>query len=92
VVILGDWKWGGRAPWKRLPEDPDATRLTAAEMDDALRILTGNVKPDFSRTSERPAEGSTRRTSPVMKRIEAPAPESYDTLGPPAQPDTGGAR
>lgn len=47
VVVFGDWKYGGRAPWRRLPEDPDATRLTKEEMEDALRILQDRVKPKY---------------------------------------------
>ena len=62
VVIFGNWKYGGRAPWKQLPEDPNATRLTDAEMEDALRILRENVRPDYS-TATGPATTSTG-TSP----------------------------
>jgi len=101
VVIFGDWKYSGRAPWKRLPEDPHATRLTEEEMGDALRILRDAVKPDFSRATE-PAEGATRpvearnpRAVPGVRDsgISAPAPpHMYDSLRPPARVDSGGRR
>ena len=47
AVVFGEWTWGGRAPWKRLPEDSLATMLAGAEIDDALRILYDRVKPVY---------------------------------------------
>jgi lipoprotein-anchoring transpeptidase ErfK/SrfK len=99
VVVFGDWAWGRRAPWKQLPEDPHATQLTEEEMSDALRILHEAVKPDYSIGAGVPSEGATRPAPtppgrparPPGSGIEMPAsPDSYDSLRPPARPDTGG--
>ena len=101
VVVFGEWRYGRRAPWKRLPEDPDATRLGDDEMADALRILIDRVRPDFSKVTG-PAEGSSR---PVETRNVLPAPgvrdsgitvpappHMFDSLRPPARVDSGGFR
>jgi hypothetical protein len=45
VVVWGRWDWNGRAPWKRLPEDPDATTVVDDELAEALRILAGAKAP-----------------------------------------------
>ena len=47
AVVFGEWTWGARAPWKRLPEGSLATTIAAAEIDDALRILRDRVKPVY---------------------------------------------
>jgi hypothetical protein len=36
VRIFGGYAFGRRRPWKRLPDDPHATDVTAAEIDSAL--------------------------------------------------------
>jgi len=45
VVVWGRWDWGGRAPWKRLPEDADATTIGDDELAEALRLLGGAKAP-----------------------------------------------
>jgi lipoprotein-anchoring transpeptidase ErfK/SrfK len=37
VVVMGEYAFGQRRPWKRLPEDPQATRLGVEEIEAALR-------------------------------------------------------
>jgi len=101
VVVFGEWRYGRRAPWKRLPEDPHLTRITDAEMADALRILQEQVRPDFSKVAG-PAEGASRpievrnaRPVPGVRDsgITLPAPpHMYDSLRPPARVDSGGVR
>ena len=100
VVVFGEWRYGQRAPWKRLPEDPDATRLGEADLADALRILHDRVKPDFSKVTgpaegaSRPLERNTRPTAGVRDTgITVPAPpHMFDSLRPPARVDSGGIR
>jgi lipoprotein-anchoring transpeptidase ErfK/SrfK len=101
VVVFGEWRYGRRAPWKRLPEDPDATLLTADEMADALRILNDKVRPDFSKVvgpaegASRPVEARNARPVPGVRDsgISMPAPpHMYDSLRPPARVDSGGVR
>jgi lipoprotein-anchoring transpeptidase ErfK/SrfK len=36
VVIFGDYSYGKNAPWKRLEEDPNATAISLAEIEQAL--------------------------------------------------------
>lgn len=38
VVVMGAYAFGQRRPWKRLPADPRATAVTAAELDSALAL------------------------------------------------------
>jgi hypothetical protein len=45
VVVWGRWDWERRAPWKRLPEDPDATTVGTDELAEALRLLAGGKAP-----------------------------------------------
>ena len=47
VVVFGAWAWSARSPWKRLPEDPQATTLTPAEIEDALRMLRERTRPVY---------------------------------------------
>jgi len=50
VVVFGEWAWGQRAPWKRLPEDPGEGSLTPAEVEEALRMLREGDRPRFGVT------------------------------------------
>lgn len=59
VVIFGEWEWGRRAPWKRLPEEPDAATLQPSEIDEALRMLREADAPDFRTASARTATTAT---------------------------------
>jgi hypothetical protein len=47
VVVFGEWAWGARAPWKRLPEDASATTLASHELEEALRTWREAVRPEF---------------------------------------------
>ncbi|MBI5711718.1 MAG: L,D-transpeptidase [Candidatus Eisenbacteria bacterium] len=38
VVVMGAYAFGQRRPWQRLPDDPRATAVTAAEVDSALAL------------------------------------------------------
>jgi hypothetical protein len=60
AVVFGEWTWGARAPWKRLPEDPGACTLDPDELADALRILHTRARPDIVATAEAPADTSHR--------------------------------
>jgi hypothetical protein len=37
VVVFGEYGYGRRPPWKRLPEDPGAATLSPREIEEALR-------------------------------------------------------
>ncbi len=37
VVVFGDYKWGGRKPWKKLAEDPKANDYTVEQMDEIIQ-------------------------------------------------------
>ncbi len=58
VVVFGEWAWGKRAPWKRLPEDSSACLLGPQEIDEALRMLSAGDRPHFA------AAADTTRSSP----------------------------
>jgi hypothetical protein len=45
VLVFGEYDWRGRPPWKRLPEDPRATDVTAVEIAAALRDAKPPVFP-----------------------------------------------
>jgi hypothetical protein len=47
VVVFGEWKWGRREPWKRMPEEPRACTLGADEIEAALRVLSSGERPHF---------------------------------------------
>jgi hypothetical protein len=69
VVVWGTWDWGGRAPWKRLPEDPNACTLASSEMEEALRILLGGAAMEGDRSTRKldredvPGDTTVRVTS-----------------------------
>jgi hypothetical protein len=48
VVVMDEYAFGQRRPWKRLPEDPQATRLRTEEIEAALSRW-GVVAPDSTR-------------------------------------------
>lgn len=39
IVVLGAYDFDAPAPWRRLPVDPHATRLQAAELDELVRSI-----------------------------------------------------
>ena len=43
VVIFGTYTWGKRGPWTRLPEDPDAARVSSGVADSAMAPYLGLV-------------------------------------------------
>jgi len=47
VVVMDEYAFGGRKPWKRLPEDPRATAVAAEEIEAALGRwgVTGDALP-----------------------------------------------
>ena len=64
VLVFGEYAWGKPAPWKRLPEDPEAASPAIAELDSALHVAfpaapvaaaDSSVVPD----SLAPADSST---------------------------------
>ena len=48
IVVWGEWAWGQRAPWKRVPEEPSVGTLRADELDEALGMLTSGTRPVFA--------------------------------------------
>jgi hypothetical protein len=48
-VVFGGWAWRGRAPWKRLPEDPAATTLTPEDIEEAVRVMTSGMRPVYAK-------------------------------------------
>ena len=65
VVVFGEWDWNGRAPWKRLPEHPLATRLGDDEIEESLRVLREAVRPRFG------VIDSTEKSLPVPRKTKA---------------------
>ena len=49
VVVLGEYPWGQPAPWKQLPEDPRATQVSEAEVDE---VLAGYLATIYERQQE----------------------------------------
>jgi hypothetical protein len=66
VSVFGAWAWGERAPWKRLPEDPDAVTLSSDEIAEAVRMITEGVRPRHGTAAAPPA--------PVPDRARASQP------------------
>jgi hypothetical protein len=48
VVVFGAYAYGRRPPWKRLPENPEATAVPLPEIETALRAY-----PDLGRRAEK---------------------------------------
>jgi hypothetical protein len=48
VVVIDEYAFGQRRPWKRLPDDPRATTLRLEEVETALRNF-GALAPDSAR-------------------------------------------
>jgi hypothetical protein len=83
VVVFGEWKWKGRAPWKRLPEDSVATTLTADDLDDALRVMTAGVRPVYVKLEpEGPAPAER------VRRDSVAAPVRRDSIAAPSEADS----
>jgi len=65
AVVFGAWRWGARAPWKRLPEDAAAASLGADEIAEALRVLAERVAPQFPARAARDTTARAR-AAPVV--------------------------
>ncbi|MFN8011912.1 MAG: L,D-transpeptidase [Holophagaceae bacterium] len=47
VVVFGEYGFGRPKPWKEAPEHPEAARLAAVELAEALRVLKEAVVPEL---------------------------------------------
>lgn len=74
VLVAGEYDYGAPAPWLRLPEDPDADRLSSLEAEAALL-------PHLDAIAERPADRVAARGKVVINRNPVPG----DTLRLPEQ-------
>jgi hypothetical protein len=83
VVVFGEWRWGRRAPWKRLPEHPDACALAPEEIEDALRVMTAGVVPVFPAI----ADSTAARPGGLAPADSSRAPSDSARVSP-AAPDT----
>jgi len=52
VIIFGTYAYGQTAPWKKLPEDKNATTLSSTELED---LVTNNLETIQARATERAA-------------------------------------
>lgn len=43
VIIFGDYSYGGKAPWQRLADDPNATAISITEIDGVLNKYTSTI-------------------------------------------------
>ncbi len=89
VVVFGEWAWGERAPWKRLPEDATLAALSNADVDEALRTWSEAVQPDFTpppaATAKKPAPVRVPADS-ARVRSAAAVRDSASRRGTPAPP------
>jgi lipoprotein-anchoring transpeptidase ErfK/SrfK len=51
VIIFGDYSYGEKAPWQRLPDDPAATAISIAEIDGVLNKYSPTIA-ERARTRE----------------------------------------
>jgi len=64
VVIFGDYTYGKRPVWTRLAEDPGATRISIAEIENALNQHLATIATKArARQQLNTFQGSTAATS-----------------------------
>ena len=65
VMVFGDYKWGGRKPWKKLLDDPNANNISVEEM---TKLLQPNVDRMIKEQDNR------EKVSDSIKAAKASAP------------------
>lgn len=63
VIIFGDYKWGGKKPWKNLIQDPKSNDISVDELNEI-------IKPDLSRILEEQKKTDEIHAQQASKSIE----------------------
>ncbi|MBB4805872.1 lipoprotein-anchoring transpeptidase ErfK/SrfK [Chryseobacterium defluvii] len=74
VMVFGDYKWGGRKPWRKLLNDPNANNISVEEM---TRLIEPNVDRIIREQSNREKIADSIRAAKALeietKESEKPA-------------------
>jgi len=76
VMVYGDYKWGGRKPWRKLLDDPNANSISAEEMS---KMIEPNIEKILKEQDNRErvvdsirAAKAVLQQMPENPRTEAP--------------------
>lgn len=73
VMVFGDYKWGGRKPWRKLLSDPNANNISVEEMN---TLLKPNVEKMLYEQANREKVADSIK---LAKTVETPVQESEPT-------------
>lgn len=63
VMVFGDYKWGGRKPWRKLLEDPNANNISVEEM---TKLLESHVDKMIKEQDNREKVADSIKTAKAM--------------------------
>lgn len=52
VIVYGDYAWGERKPWKKLPEDGNATDISLADLEEIVTPYLGEILREQKKTDQ----------------------------------------
>ena len=75
VIVFGDYKWGGRKPWRKLLDDPNANNISVEEMnkliepnlEKIIKEQTNRIKVSDSIKAAKAIVASTLNTEPEIQ-------------------------
>ncbi|MDH6252914.1 hypothetical protein M2347_002641 [Chryseobacterium sp. H1D6B] len=76
VMVFGDYNWGGRKPWRKLLDDPNANNISVEEMN---KLIDPNIAKILKEQANREKVSDSIKTlkASAVPAAEKPADSSY---------------
>lgn len=72
VMVFGDYKWGGRKPWKKLLSDPNANHISVEEMNSLIQPnISKIIAEQTNRDMVIDSINATKTIAPLPKEVVA---------------------
>lgn len=65
VIVFGDYKWGGRKPWRKLLSDPNANNISVEEMNNLIKPNIDKII--FEQTNREKVTDSIKAAKSMVK-------------------------
>lgn len=63
VIVFGDYKWGGKKPWKNLIQDPKINDISVDELNEIIKPDLSKILEEQKNTDEVHAQESAKNSS-----------------------------
>lgn len=63
VIVFGDYKWGGKKPWKNLIQDPKSDNISVEELNDIIKPNLSKILEEQKRTDDVRSELNAAKAS-----------------------------